>query len=92
MGCVFNVPLIHMSNETHLDQTDIYVAAFLLSQGGQLDGTERTPDGRVHFLMRRMEGMDELLQLYWSNKPVAVIPAQLFSSLKYCKGIIHSQK
>ena len=81
-----------MQPETHLDQTDIYAAAYLLSQGAQLDGTERTPDGRIHFLLRRMEGMDDLLQAYWSNSPVSVIPAQLFSSLKFLKSVIHANR
>ena len=83
--------LIHMNHETHLDTADIYVSAYLISQGAELDGTERTPDGRVHFHLRRIEGMDKLTQVYWSNKPTSVVPAQLFSALKFLKSIIHSQ-
>ena len=81
-----------MDQQTHLDSTDIYVSAYLISQGATLDGTERTPDGRVHFHLRRVDGMDELLQAYWSNKPVSVVPSQLYGSLKFLKSVIHSQK
>ncbi len=80
-----------MSTATHYDSTDIYVTAFLVSQGAELNGTERSPDGRVHFLLRRVEGMDELLQAYWSNKPVPVVPSQLYGSLKFLKSVIHSR-
>ncbi|MFH0851712.1 MAG: hypothetical protein V1876_03100 [Candidatus Peregrinibacteria bacterium] len=80
-----------MQPSTYLDLSDLYVASFLVSQGAQLEGTERTPDGRVHFLLRRMEGMDELLQAYWSNSPVSVVPAQLFASLKFLKSVLHAQ-
>ncbi|MAE68454.1 hypothetical protein CL635_01425 [bacterium] len=81
-----------MNHETHLDITDIYASAYLLSQGVELDGTERTPDGRVHFHLRRIEGMDELMQVYWSNKPTPVVPAQLYASLKFLKSVIHSER
>ena len=81
-----------MHQETHLDITDIYAAAYLVSQGAELDGNERTPDGRIHFLLRRMDGMDELVQAYWSNSPVSVVPAQLFSSLKFLKSVIHANR
>lgn len=82
---------MHMQPSTHLDLSDLYAASFLVSQGAQLEGTERTPDGRVHFLLRRMEGMDELLQTYWQNTPVPVVPAQLYSSLKFLKSVLHSR-
>lgn len=81
-----------MNHATHLDLTDIYACAFILSQKGQLDGTKRASDGRVHFLLRHMEGMEELLQTYWSNRPVSVVPAQLFSSLKFLKSVIHADR
>lgn len=80
-----------MSAPTQYDSTDIYVTAFLISQGAELEGTERSQDGRVHFILRRVDGMDELLQAYWSNKPVAVIPSQLYGSLKFLKSVIHSR-
>jgi len=81
-----------MQNSSHIDLTDLYATSFLISQGAQLEGTERTPDGRVHFLLRRMEGTDELLETYWKNVAVPVVPAQLYSSLKFLKSIIHSQR
>ena len=81
-----------MNHETHLRLSDIYASAYLISQGAQLESTEKESDGRMHFLLRRTEGMDELLQAYWSNSPVEVVPAQLYSSLKFLKSIIHSQK
>ncbi len=81
-----------MNHKTHLDLTDIYAAAFLVSQGVQLDGSERQSDGKVHFLLRSSEGLDEMLQSYWSNSPVSVVPAQLFSSLKFLKSVIHANR
>ena len=80
-----------MSNDSQLNLTDIYLSAFLVSQGAQLETTKRDPDGRIHFFLRGMEKMDELQRAYWSNTPVAVVPAQLFASLKYLKGLIHSR-
>ena len=80
---------MHISS--HLDLSDLYATAWLISQGAQLEGTERTPDGRVHFLLRRTEGIDELLQSYWQNTPVSVVPAQLYSSLKYLKSLLHAR-
>ncbi len=82
---------MHMHISPHLDLSDLYAASFLVSQGAQLEGTERTPDGRVHFLLRRTEGLDELLQSYWQNTPVSVVPAQLYSSLKYLKSLLHAR-
>ncbi|TSC58084.1 MAG: hypothetical protein Greene041619_773 [Candidatus Peregrinibacteria bacterium Greene0416_19] len=87
---MLHFPLILM-NQEYLELTDIYAAAFLISQGVQLEGTERSSDGRVRFILRRTEGMDELLQAYWSNSPVSAVPAQLYSSLKYLKSLIHSR-
>lgn len=80
-----------MQPSTHLDLSDLYVAAYLVSQGAQLEGTERAPDGRVHFHLRRMEGMEDLLQMYWQNTPVPIVPAQLFSALRYLKSLLHSK-
>lgn len=83
---------MHMQPTTHLELSDLYAASFLISQGAQLEGTERSLDGRVHFHLRRMEGMDELLQTYWQNTPVPVVPAQLYASLKYLKSLLHSRR
>lgn len=83
---------MHMERERQIiDLSDVYATAWLVSQGTQLVGTERAPDGRMHFLLRRMEGVDELLKAYWQNTPIPVVPAQLYGSLKYLKSLLHSR-
>ena len=83
---------MQMNPQSHFESADLYLCAFLVSQGARLDGTTRDPRERVFFSLRREEGMDELLQQYWSNQPLLLTPSQLFSALKHLKSLIHSQR
>lgn len=72
------------------NSTDIYLCAYLVSHNVRLRGVERDHNGRAHFYLESNEGLDALVQRYWSGKPVPVIPAQLFAALKHLKGLLHS--
>jgi hypothetical protein len=71
--------------------SDIYTCAYLLAQGIALRGCERQPDGRLVFHFDKTADIDGLLRRYWSNEPIPIVPAQLFSALRHLKSLLHAR-
>jgi hypothetical protein len=66
--------------------TDVYLSAFLLSEGAALQGRTRLAPKRVEFRFRADERLHELLRWYWRGQPLPLVPARLFASLRTLKG------
>jgi hypothetical protein len=65
--------------------TDVYLSAFLLSEGAKPEGRTRLAPKRVEFRFRADERLHELLRLYWRGRPLLVVPARLFGALRTLK-------
>ena len=81
-----------MNSQLRFESSDIYLSAYLVSQGAKLEGVERDKDNRMVFLIGREDNLDSLLRDYWSNEPVTVIPSQLFAGLKFLKSLLYSSR
>lgn len=81
-----------MSPQQRFESSDIYLSAYLLSQGATLEGVRRGADNKVTFLLQRESAFSDLLTAYWSNEPVSVVPAQLYASLKFLKSLLYSNR
>ncbi len=65
---------------------DPYLASFLLSAGSVLTGHERLAPKRVEFRFEANATLHELLRIYWSSRPVQVVPLRLFAALQTLKS------
>src|SRR5438105_283061 len=64
---------------------DPYLASFLLSEGGSLEGTARLGPKTMEFCFAAHRDLHELLRLYWSGQPLCLVPARLFRALQILK-------
>ncbi len=74
-------------NLSHHETSDIYLAAYLLSQGATFVICRRVGLRRNIFSFVADESFHELLRLYWRQQPMSLVPAQLFDSLRRLKSI-----
>lgn len=74
-------------NPSHHETPDIYLAAYLLSQGATFVSCRRVGLRRNIFSFVADEKLHELLRLYWRQQPMSLVPALLFSSLRRLKSI-----
>lgn len=75
-----------MNHSLH-ETSDVYLAAYLLSQGATFTGCRRVGRRRNVFSFVADEKLHELLRLYWRNMPIALVPAQVFGCLRRLKSI-----
>jgi hypothetical protein len=66
---------------------DVYIAAFLLSQGAKFISVTRVGRRRNIFRFESSEMLHELLRLYWRQDPYRLAPAQLFAALRRLKSV-----
>jgi hypothetical protein len=66
---------------------DVYIAAFLLSQGAKFISVTRVGKRRNIFRFESSEMLHELLRLYWRQDPYKHAPAQLFAALRRLKSV-----
>lgn len=67
--------------------SDVYLAAFFLSQGLGLISCERVSARRNEFRFASSEKLHELLRLYWRRDALPLVPFHLFESLRKLKSI-----
>lgn len=65
---------------------DPYLASFVLSEGAVLLGCRRVGPKTVAFTFVADARLHDLLRLYWSGAPTAVVPARLFGALRRLKS------
>lgn len=73
---------------SHYETSNVYLASFLLCQGAFLAGWHRASERRVVFRFFASENVHELVRLYWSRTPTAVIPLRLYTSLWELKRMV----
>jgi hypothetical protein len=72
---------------SHYETSDIYLAAYLLSQGATFVNCRRVGPRRNVFSFAADEKLHELLRLYWMNGPMTLVPGQLFAALRRLKSL-----
>ncbi len=70
--------------------SDLALASTLLCLGCRLWATDRSDERRVSFVFERNEGLDEILENYWTGQ-LRVEPVAFFSAVKQAKNRIYSE-
>lgn len=70
---------------------DLGLAAALLTAGFPVDHLDKHDPTKVEFVFSRIEGMDEIIQLYWNNNLKLSLLA-FFNNIKILKNRIYSEK
>src|SRR4051812_42822769 len=73
------------------ETSDVYLASYLICQGGTLLETERVGPRRTIFRFESNEFLHALLRVYWSNDDIQVPPTRLFNSLRDLKSRIRKR-
>jgi hypothetical protein len=79
-------------SEKLFQSADIFLCAFLLTQGIELNHVERLPGTQkcTFFFKKNSEAeISELVRMYWSNEPISIVPSRLLHSLRHLKAMIY---
>ena len=74
--------------ENYYQTTDLALAA-VLSLTFPLDSVDKTNPAKAHFIYKRSEGLDQLIEAYWKQE-IKVEPQLYFQSLKVLKNRLYS--
>lgn len=85
MAGIFS-PTTFMPTPYH-ETSDIYLAAFLLSQGAKFVRCRRVGLRRNEFTFVADAKLHHLLRRYWLHEPMTLVPAQMFMSLRRLKSL-----
>lgn len=77
------------SDNNYFESYDLGLCATLASLGHELFCLDKTSPGRVKFIFKRTENMDELVNEYWSGK-LQVSARVMFDNIKMLKNRIYS--
>jgi hypothetical protein len=73
------------------ETSDVYIASYLLCQGGTLIETERVGPRRTIFRFESDEFLHALLRVYWQNDDIVVPATRLYDSLRGLKSRIRKK-
>ncbi|KKR24021.1 MAG: hypothetical protein UT53_C0001G0010 [Candidatus Yanofskybacteria bacterium GW2011_GWD2_39_48] len=69
---------------------DLGVSAALISAGFELLSLNKENPHKSLFVFRRTDGIEEVVDLYWSDR-LDIKARSFFDSIKACKNRIHSE-
>lgn len=73
------------------ETSDVYLASYLLCQGGTLLETERVGPRRTIFRFESDQYLHALLRVYWQNDDIVVPATRMFDTLRGLKSRIRKK-